>query len=172
MLSRVLEPEYGLQFAAQVDPSKLARVLLYGRAATRRDIAEGLLRTQDGATVRLLADTARGPGAWLLRARSLEVLGAIAGNAEQHFAAQVLDALFASERLGALTSSSPAVLSAREHAIATHVARGLSNADVAARLGISRRTVENHVSRILAKLGLTSRTQLAIHLSTGAQRED
>lgn len=48
-----------------------------------------------------------------------------------------------------------------EHRIALLVAEGLSNPEIAARLFISRRTVETHVSHILRRLDLSSRVQLA-----------
>ena len=55
-------------------------------------------------------------------------------------------------------------LTAREREIAVLVASGLSNRDIAARLVISRRTVDAHVNHIFAKLGLSSRVQLTIWL--------
>jgi hypothetical protein len=44
--------------------------------------------------------------------------------------------------------------------------RGLSNADVAAEPGITGATAKTHVSRVLAKLGATSRVQAAIAART------
>ncbi len=41
------------------------------------------------------------------------------------------------------------------------VAEGLSNPAIAARMFLSRRTVQGHVSAILGKLGVTSRVELA-----------
>ena len=54
------------------------------------------------------------------------------------------------------------VLTPREAEVTTLVARGMSNAAIARHLTLSERTVENHVSRILSKLDLTSRTALAL----------
>ena len=45
------------------------------------------------------------------------------------------------------------------------VAEGLTNPEIGARLYISRRTVETHLSHVFTKLGLASRTQLAAELS-------
>jgi predicted ATPase/DNA-binding CsgD family transcriptional regulator len=55
-------------------------------------------------------------------------------------------------------------LTAREHEIATLVAHGLSNRQIAEKLFISRRTVDAHVEHIFAKLGIASRVTLAIAL--------
>jgi len=54
-----------------------------------------------------------------------------------------------------------AVLTPREREVAALVARGLTNRQIAAHLVISTRTAEGTVSRILTKLGLTTRTQIA-----------
>lgn len=59
-----------------------------------------------------------------------------------------------------------APLTRREWQVADLVAEGLTNKQIAARLVIARRTAENHVERILGKLGFTSRTQLAVWVRT------
>ncbi|MEU6662034.1 LuxR C-terminal-related transcriptional regulator [Streptomyces sp. NPDC046821] len=61
-------------------------------------------------------------------------------------------------------------LTRRESQVAELVAAGLTNKDIAQRLTIAQRTAENHVERILGKLGFTSRTQLAVW--TYEQRDD
>jgi DNA-binding NarL/FixJ family response regulator len=53
-------------------------------------------------------------------------------------------------------------LTAREREILTLVAQGHSNREIAARLVISERTARTHVSNVLAKLQLASRTQAAL----------
>jgi DNA-binding NarL/FixJ family response regulator len=60
----------------------------------------------------------------------------------------------ARELVGSLTD--------REREVATEVAQGRSNADIAGLLYMSEATVKAHVSRVLAKLGVTNRVQVAI----------
>ena len=55
----------------------------------------------------------------------------------------------------------PGRLTPREREIAVLLAEGLTNREIAARLVISQRTAETHVDHILAKLGMTSRAQVA-----------
>jgi two-component system NarL family response regulator len=54
-------------------------------------------------------------------------------------------------------------LSSREVEVLRLIARGMENAEIAKELGISPRTAKNHVSNILAKLGVPSRIQAAIY---------
>lgn len=53
-------------------------------------------------------------------------------------------------------------LTAREEAVLACLGEGLSNQQIARRLGIAETTVKTHVSRVLAKLGVQSRVQAAI----------
>lgn len=64
----------------------------------------------------------------------------------------------ATVELSAVRAQLPGELTARELQILTLVAAGLTNPDIAQRLGVSRRTVATHVERILAKLGVSTRT--------------
>jgi DNA-binding NarL/FixJ family response regulator len=73
-------------------------------------------------------------------ARVLQELTADAGRAERHDA-----------------------LTAREREVLALVARGRANKAIAFELGVAEKTVKTHVGNILAKLGLSDRTQAALY---------
>ncbi|KUH57637.1 LuxR family transcriptional regulator [Tractidigestivibacter scatoligenes] len=58
-------------------------------------------------------------------------------------------------------------LTEREREVVRAIADGMSNAEVAAALYMSEGTVRNHISSILAKLGLRNRTQIAVYYYRG-----
>ena len=61
----------------------------------------------------------------------------------------------------AMAAEPPVELTSREAEIAGLVAQGLTNRQISAKLSISERTAGNHVAKILKKLGLRSRVQIA-----------
>ncbi len=114
------------------------------------------------------------------RARALLALGVVRRRARQKRAAReaIAAALGSFEELGAATWVERARaelgsiggrqreegLTAAELRVATLVAAGRTNREVAAELFLGERTVASHLTHIYAKLGVRSRTELARHL--------
>ena len=61
-----------------------------------------------------------------------------------------------------------ASLTPREYQVATSVGQGRSNADIAGQLHMSPATVKAHVSRLLVKLGVDNRVQIALLVQDAA----
>ena len=59
------------------------------------------------------------------------------------------------------TRAHPAGLTGRQQEILTLLCEGLRNAEIAERLYLSEKTVDNHVSAVLDKLGAKTRTEAA-----------
>ena len=91
----------------------------------------------------------------------LDRVGAV-GRADE--AAALLRALGAPARTGPKRNAG---LTKREEEVLALVGHGLTNVEIGARLFISPKTVEHHVSRLLAKLGMRSRTEAAAFAARG-----
>ena len=122
---------------------------------------------------RVVAAIEAGASGFLLKdAEADELAGAIrsAAAGEVHLDPAIAGIVARRMRLGGRASGSAdggpgdgvATLTARERDVLARVARGLPNRRIAEDLGITERTARTHVSNILAKLGLASRTQAAL----------
>jgi DNA-binding CsgD family transcriptional regulator len=65
----------------------------------------------------------------------------------------------------AMALGAPSGLTARERHVADLAAAGLTNRAIAERLGLSERTIENHLNRTYAKLGVPGRGHLAVRFA-------
>jgi DNA-binding NarL/FixJ family response regulator len=147
------------------------------KVAAARHAADGaaLLREAAGrladASLPLVASRAR-----------MAYAGVVAEGDRGAAVAEARGALAAFERLGATADADAAaaflrqlgakgrtgpkdvgLLSKREQEVLRLIAEGLSNAEIAGRLFISVKTAGHHVSNILSKLGLRSRTEAAAY---------
>jgi DNA-binding NarL/FixJ family response regulator len=120
-----------------------------------------------GAAGFLLKDT---PPAEIVR--SIELVNAGDGTLSPPVARRLIALVAGDPDAGARHESARkrfGTLSAREREVALAVGRGLANAEIAAELYMSVATVKAHVSRLLTKLGVENRVQIAL-LVQEAQR--
>jgi DNA-binding NarL/FixJ family response regulator len=132
------------------------RIVMLTVSASKRDLLEAM---RNGAAGYLTKDL--GPEA-LQRA----VRGIRAGDLpmSRAMAAEVVRSLAGDRRRtgpGKAADDPFAELSDREQQVLRHLAEGLTDREIANRLGISPRTVETHVGSILHKLGVRNRAQAA-----------
>ncbi|MCY0922517.1 MULTISPECIES: response regulator [unclassified Streptomyces] len=64
------------------------------------------------------------------------------------------------------------VLSERERAVLELIGEGLTNRQIGKRLFLSEKTVKNHISRLLAKLGVERRVQAAVIAAEVRERDE
>ena len=91
---------------------------------------------------------------------AFDVLDRVGAVSRADEAASLLRALGAPARTGPKRNAG---LTKREEEVLALVGHGLTNVEIGARLYISPKTVEHHVSRMLAKLGMRSRTEAAAY---------
>ena len=128
----------------------------------RYDDVEVVALTSFGEPERVQRALEAGASGYLLKdADADEVAAAIRA---AHRGELQLDAAVARRLMSTLQDSqaSSGELTARELDVAALVGAGKANKEIALELGIGERTARTHVSNILRKLGLTSRTQLAL----------
>jgi DNA-binding NarL/FixJ family response regulator len=135
------------------------------RAIRRRyDDVEIVVLTSFGETERLRGALEAGASGYLLKDTDVDRIAA-AIRAARHGDMQ-LDATLGRRLVSSLEPAhDDAELTARETDVLRLLGEGYANKSIARALGISERTTRTHVSRILAKLGLTSRTQAALWIA-------
>ncbi len=141
------------------------------------DVARHLTLTHPGVRVVILsaydddefvrAALEAGATGYLLKTMARDELVAAVRAAAQ--GTTVLDPILSPRLAGAHSSFGPSNgprLTWREREAVELVAEGLSNKAIAARLGVSVRTVEGHLNHVFTKLGVESRTELVRHVLT------
>jgi DNA-binding NarL/FixJ family response regulator len=148
----------GKVLLAQGDPEAATRLRASARAFAECGAPLAACRARL-ALARSLVDRERGIA--VTEARSaLQAFDRMGATSEADEAAAFLRELGVKGRTGPRDG---AVLSRREQEVLGLVAEGLSNAEIADRLFISVKTAGNHVSSILTKLGVRSRTEAAAY---------
>ncbi|MEW9552519.1 AAA family ATPase [Nonomuraea sp. NPDC050783] len=136
--------------------------------AARAELAAALAAADPDGLSAVAGDLDR-MGAGLLAAEAAGAAAELwrrAGNSRRASAAAARSAANAARCEGARTpvlrtAGAATPLTAREGEVAILAAEGLASRDIAAKLSISVRTVDNHLQRVYAKLGVSTRGELA-----------
>jgi DNA-binding NarL/FixJ family response regulator len=120
---------------------------------------------------RLLPAVRAGAAGYLLKnvqpqelTRAIELAAAGEAMIDPAVAARLVDALV-DDRVGEQPELTP-----REHEVLDLIGRGFANKRIARELGIAEKTVKTHVSHVLAKLGVSDRTQAALYAARGGRK--
>jgi DNA-binding CsgD family transcriptional regulator len=148
--------------------------LLEGRLAPTLASSAAALAAGDGAALDRTAAAFEDLGALLLAAEAAAAAARAhqaagrdpSANAAKERAARLAAACQAARTPSLGWGGLVSALTAREREVATLAATRTSSRDIAARLGLSVRTVDNYLGRAYAKLGVTSRAELAALLGT------
>jgi DNA-binding NarL/FixJ family response regulator len=148
---------------------------LDGIAATRRLVAEDPIATRVVVLTTFDVDShvydalRAGASGFLLKTappedlvQAIRVVAGGAGLLDPAVTRRVIEE-FARTQAPAPPPPEIAALTEREFEVLHQVARGLSNAEIAASLVVSEATVKTHVARMLAKLGLRDRVQAVVY---------
>jgi DNA-binding NarL/FixJ family response regulator len=122
--------------------------------------AKVIMLTVEEDEVEISAAYEQGVNGYLLKSSDADtVLSTVQAVLKGHsiFPANVLEKIVSGE----ISADPLAGLTPREREIASHVAQGLSNKVIGARLNLSDNTVRNHLANIMDKLNLTNRVQVA-----------
>jgi DNA-binding NarL/FixJ family response regulator len=139
-------------------------VLILAETESDLDLAEALRAGVKGYISR-----------WVAAPRLIDSIRALSKNElvlDPAFARHLAEFLIAGP---AGPAETPAQLSAlnrlteRQRAVALLVAEGMTNGEIAARLSVSGATVKSHITAVMRRLGVRSRTQLAIFVNGTAK---
>ncbi len=154
--------------SAEDDADALAQIrAVIAEAAAAGTRLEELWGLIDLGVVQARRDVAAAAGTWSAAARLAAGLGAASEQSLVRRHLRELGVRWVDRSVVAKHAEGPlGALSRRELEVAQLAASGTSNANIARSLFISEKTVEQHVSRVLTKLGVHNRVELAARYRT------
>lgn len=185
IVGEAADGEEAIAKAADLEPDVILMDLVMPKldgVAAMREIRSNRARGSQGGRARIIVLTSfldedrllpaleAGAAGYLLKnsqpcelARAVRAAHAGEAIIDPTAAARLLDALSGQDRpRPAAGADALEQLTGRERDVLTLIARGRSNKRIALELGISEKTVKTHVGHVLAKLGVTDRTQAAV----------